>query len=57
MLTQVEQEKILTSLPHSVWGLNKIKVGHIQNIHFNFLLPLEMARQHLVKGSGLRSTQ
>lgn len=57
MLTQVEQEKILTSLPHSDWGLNKTKVEHIQNIHFNFLLPFKMARQHLVKDVGLHPTQ
>lgn len=32
MLTQMEQEKILTSASFSL-GLNKIKVEHIQNIH------------------------
>jgi hypothetical protein len=38
-------------------GLNKIKVEYIQNIHYNFLFPFKMTRQHLVKDSGLHSSQ
>ena len=37
-------------------GMNKIKVRHIQNIHYNFLIPFKMMRQ-LVRDSGLHSTQ
>lgn len=38
-------------------GVNKIKVEHIENIHYNFLLSFKMAREHLVKDSGLYSPQ
>lgn len=38
-------------------ALNKTKVEHIQNIHYNFLLPFKVVRQHPVKDLGLHSTQ